>query len=128
MSSFIIPNNKATDCGQKYSSIIDVAIQTVYFQNFCKKYCRKTLEATIMKKVPNESILILIHSESIFTIYCLLFSYTNSFNSKKNLKCYFFQQSILKFTSTLTIYLIEMPLNAFAKRADPYQAALVRAA
>ena len=32
------------------------------------------------------------------------------------------------FLSALTLYLIEMPFNAFAKRDDPDQAALVRAA
>ena len=32
--------------------------KTVYFQNFCKNYCCKTIEATIMKKVQNESKLI----------------------------------------------------------------------
>ena len=81
---------------------LPLPFETVYFQNFCKKYCRKTLEVTIMKKVSNESKLILIHSKSIFTIYCLLFSYTNSFNSKEKFKMLFFQQSILKFTFTLT--------------------------
>ena len=32
----------------------------MYFENFCKKYCRKTIDTvtTIMKKVPNESKLI----------------------------------------------------------------------
>ena len=38
--------------------------------------------------------------------------------------------SIQAFTSLkyLTLYAIEVPFNAFANRADPYQAALARAA
>ena len=31
-------------------------------------------------------------------------------------------------TCCLTLYFIEIPFNAFANRADPYQVALVRAA
>ena len=36
--------------------------------------------------------------------------------------------SPIKGTCSLTTYLIEMPFNAFANRADPDQAALARAA
>ena len=32
--------------------------KTMYFQNFCKKYCCKTIEATIMKNISNDSKLI----------------------------------------------------------------------
>ena len=39
-----------------------------------------------------------------------------------------FSRAILIFLGILTFYLIEMPFKAFANRADPDQAALVRAA
>ena len=37
-------------------------------------------------------------------------------------------QHNLHYLLSLTLYLIEMPFNAFANRADPDQTALVRAA
>ena len=60
-----------TDGGQKYSS------HSLFLQN----YSWKTIEATIMKIVPNDSKF----------VYCsLLFSYTNRFSTKKKIKSYHF--------------------------------------
>ena len=65
-----------TDGGQKYSS------HALFLQN----YSWKTIEATIMKIVPND------HDDSklvfvmniLTVVYCyLLFSYTNRFSAKK---------------------------------------------
>ena len=41
-----------------------------------------------------------------------------------NIKC----ATVINYQFDLTLYLIETPFNAFANRADPDQAALVRAA
>ena len=38
------------------------------------------------------------------------------------------QEHCILYDGSLTLYLIEMPFNAFANKADPDQAALVRAA
>ena len=46
--------------------IVTSLFKSMYFQISCKKYCRKTIEATIMKKVPNESKL-------MYTVYKLLY-------------------------------------------------------
>ena len=54
------------------------------FQIFCKNYCRKTTEATIMEKVPNESKLIYAINKFIVASWCLLFSHGSHLNTKTN--------------------------------------------
>ena len=36
---------------------VTLPLKSMFFQMFCKTYCPKTIEATILKKVPNESTL-----------------------------------------------------------------------
>ena len=56
----------------------------MYFQIFLgKNYCRKTIEATTVKKVPNERTLI--YAIYIFVAsWCLLFSYGSHLNTTTN--------------------------------------------
>ena len=58
--------------------------KTVYFQNFCKNYCCKTIEATIMKTISNDSKLIQVIKGLTVGPCCLLFSCTNLFKIKIN--------------------------------------------
>ena len=64
-----------TDGGQKYSS------HSLFLQN----YSWKTIEATIMKIVPNDSKLVFVINILTVVYYCLLFSYTNRFSTKKKI-------------------------------------------
>ena len=69
------------DGGQKYLSHL------LFLQN----YSWKTIEATIMKIVPNDSKLIFVINILTVVYCCLLFSYTNRFSTKKKIKsCHFF--------------------------------------
>ena len=61
------------DGGQKYSS----------YSLFLQNYSWKTIEATIMKIVPNDSKLVFVINTLTVVYCCLLFSYTNSFSTKK---------------------------------------------
>ena len=60
-----------TDGGQKYSS------HSLFLQN----YSWKTIEATIMKIVPNDSKLVFVINILTVVYCCLLFSYTNRFST-----------------------------------------------
>ena len=62
-----------TDGGQKYSS----------HSLFLQTYSWKTIEATIMKIVPNDSKLVFVINILTAVYCCLLFSYTNRFSTKK---------------------------------------------
>ena len=79
-----------TDGGQKYSS------HSLFLQN----YSWKTIEATIMKKVPNDSKLVFVINILTVVYCCLLFSYTNRFSTKK-------KRFIPFFTMTLTLASLE---------------------
>ena len=57
----------------------------MYFQIFWQNYCRKIIEATIVKKVPNERKLIYAIYNFIVASWCLLFSYCNHLNMTTNL-------------------------------------------
>ena len=46
-----------------------------FFWTFCKNYCRKTTEATIMKIVPNESKFIYTINILIVASWCMLLLY-----------------------------------------------------
>ena len=39
-----------TATGHTHSPSSDVVVKSMYFKMFCKKYCPKTIEATILKK------------------------------------------------------------------------------
>ena len=49
--------------------------KSMYFQIFWQNYCRKTVEATTVKKVPNDRKLIYAIYNFIAASWCLLFSY-----------------------------------------------------
>ena len=51
---------------------------------FAKNYCPKTIEATILKKVPNESKLIYAINIFIVATRFLLFSYGSNLNASTN--------------------------------------------
>ena len=57
----------------------------MYFQIFRQNYCRKTIEATTVKKVPNERKLIYAIYNFIVASLCLLFSYCSHVNTTTNL-------------------------------------------
>ena len=50
----------------------------------CKNSCRKTIEATMMKKAPNESKLIYAINIFIVVSLCLLVSYGSHLNTQTN--------------------------------------------
>ena len=56
----------------------------MYYQISCKNSCRKTIEATMMKKAPNESKLIYIINNLIVVSLCLLISYGSQLNTQTN--------------------------------------------
>ena len=58
-----------------------------------ENYSWKTIEATIMKIVPNDSKLVFVLNIHFTVVYCcLLFSYTKRFSTKKKRKsCHFFR-------------------------------------
>ena len=56
----------------------------VYFQIFWQNFCRKTIEATTAKKVPNERKLIYAIYNFIVASWCLLFSYCSHLNTTTN--------------------------------------------
>ena len=59
--------------------------KSMYFQIFWQNYCRKTIEATTAKKVPNERKLIYAIYNFIVASWCLLFSYCSHLNTETNL-------------------------------------------
>ena len=58
----------------------------MYFQISCKNSCRTTIEATMMKKAPNESKLIYAIGIFVLVSLCLLISYGSHLNTQTNLK------------------------------------------
>ena len=65
--------------------IITSPFKSMYFQIFWQNYCRKTIEATTAKKVPNERKLIYAIYNFIVASWCLLFSYCSHLNTTTNL-------------------------------------------
>ena len=63
---------------------VTLPLKSMYFQMFCKNYCPKTIEATILKKVPNESKLIYAINIFIVASRFLLFSYSSNLNANTN--------------------------------------------
>ena len=59
--------------------------KSMYFQIFWQNYCRKTIEATTAKKVPNERKLIYAIYNFIVASWCVLFSYCSHLNTTTNL-------------------------------------------
>ena len=59
----------------------------------CKNSCRKTIEATMMKKRQNESKLITAINIFIVVSLCLLISYGSHLNTQPNEKCHFFGEN-----------------------------------
>ena len=57
----------------------------MYFQVFWQNYCRKTIEDTTVKKVPNELKLIYAIYNFIVASWCLLFSCCSHLNTTTNL-------------------------------------------
>ena len=59
--------------------------KSMYFQIFWQNYCRKTIKATTVKKVPNERKLIYAIYNFIVAYWCLLFAYCSHLNTTTNL-------------------------------------------
>ena len=57
----------------------------MYFQIFWQNYCRKTIDDTTVKKVPNERKLIYAIYNFIVASWCLLFLYCSHLNTTTNL-------------------------------------------
>ena len=57
---------------------------------FCKIIPGETIEATIMKIEPGDSKLVFVINILKVVYFCLLFSYTNRFSTKKKIKTYHF--------------------------------------
>ena len=53
---------------------------------------------------------------------------TGDLSMAKSVACKMFAYILKELINSLTLYLIETPINAFANRADPDHAALIRAA
>ena len=53
----------------------------MHFQNFWQNYCRKTIEATTVRKEPNERKLFYAIYNFIVASWCLLFSYCSHLNT-----------------------------------------------
>ena len=64
--------------------LVTPPFKLMYFQISCKNSCRTTIEATMMKKAPNESKLI--YPIDIFTVVslCLFISYGSHLNTQTN--------------------------------------------
>ena len=97
----------------KRSKLQTIHLKSIYFQILCKNYCRKTIEASVLKKVPNESKLIYAIYIFIVASWCMLFSYDIHLNTKTNINVIFFGDGnvsvnencdILKFSFTLSMF------------------------
>ena len=73
---------------------------------FLQNYSRKTIEATIMEIVPNDSKLVFVINILTVVYCCLLFSYTNRFSAKKKMKsCHFFDDVNVSVTGKIVLTL-----------------------
>ena len=59
-------------------------LKSMYFRIFWQNYCLKKIEATAVKKVPNERTLIYAICNFIAASWCLLFSYCSHVNTTTN--------------------------------------------
>ena len=59
-------------------------LKSMYFQISCKNSCRTNIEATMMKKSPNESKLIYAINIFIVVSLCLLITYGSHLNTQTN--------------------------------------------
>ena len=64
--------------------LVTPPFKSMYFQISCKNSCRTTIEATMMKKAPNESKLIYAIDIFIVVSLCLLISYGSHLNTQPN--------------------------------------------
>ena len=62
----------------------------MYFQIFWQNYCRKTIAATTVKKVPNGRKMIYTIYNFIVASWCLLFLYCSHLNTTTNINVFFF--------------------------------------
>ena len=69
--------------------LVTPPFKSMYYQISFKNSCRTTVEATIMKKAPNESKLIYAIDIFIVVSLCLLISYGSHLNTQIK-KCHFF--------------------------------------
>ena len=127
-----------TVTGHNYSLSYNVAVWINVFPDFWQNYCRKTIEATTVKKIPNERKLIYAIYNFIVASWCLLFSYcctTTNLNgifgdvnfsvngNREILKCMFtLNGTYLRTKITIhfnillyiaILYLTSIPLNLF---------------
>ena len=72
------------------SQLITLSFKSMHFQIFGKNYCRKTIEATTVKNVPNERKLIYAKYNFIVASWCPLFLYGNHLNTTTNSNGNFF--------------------------------------
>ena len=74
---------------------------------FCKIILRKTIEATIMKIVPNDSKLVIVINKLVNSSLLLsVVFYTNCFSTKKKLKsCHFFGDVNVSVTGKIVLTL-----------------------
>ena len=78
-------------CNKRYTQaiinrhLVTSPFKSMFFQIFWQNYCRKTIEATTVKKVPNERKLIYAIYNFIVPCWCLLFSYGSHLNTTTNL-------------------------------------------
>ena len=78
-------------CNRRYTQDIIIRHLVTSKLNQCisrffgKNYCRKTIEATTVKKVPNEHKLIYAIYNFIVASWCLLFSYGSHLNTTTHL-------------------------------------------
>ena len=64
--------------------LVTPPFKSMYFQISCKNSCRTTIEATMMKKAPNENTLIYAIDIFIVVFLCLLISYGSHLNTQTN--------------------------------------------
>ena len=64
--------------------LVTPPFKSMYFQISCKNSCRTTIEATMMKKAPNESKLIYAIDIFIVVSLCLLIVYGSHLNTQPN--------------------------------------------
>ena len=65
--------------------LVTSPFKSMYFQIILQNYCRKTIEATTVKKASNERKLIYAIYNFIVASWCLLFSYGSHLNTTTNL-------------------------------------------
>ena len=90
--------------------------KSMYFQIFCKKYCRKTIEATVMKYVPNESKLINTINNYIVAFWCVVFVWESFKYKDKLIIWHFFGGVNISVNGNSDILKLTFTVNAFFLR------------